>query len=47
MQYVFAIFILGLMVSLLVGKGVMMAHDHTAEELERMESERLGGDRKG
>ncbi len=47
MQYVFAIFMLGLMVSLLVAKGVMMAHDHTTEELERMERETLGGDRKG
>ncbi len=47
MQYLFAIFMLGLMVSLLVAKGVMMAHEHTAEELERMEREKLGVDRKG
>ena len=47
MQYVFAIFSLGLMVSLLVAKGVIMAQEHTAEELERMEREKLGGDRTG
>ncbi len=47
MEYVVTIFILGLMVSLLVGKGVMMAHEHTAEELERMEREKLGVDGKG
>ena len=47
MQYVFAIFSLGLMVSLLVAKGVIMAQEHTAEELERMEREKLGDDRTG
>lgn len=47
MEYVVTIFVLGLMVSLLVAKGVMMAQEHTAEELERMEGEKLGGDRKG
>jgi len=44
MEYVVTIFILGLMVSLLVAKGVMMAQEFTAEELERME--RLDGDGK-
>ena len=47
MQYVFAIFMLGLMVSLLVAKGVILAQEHTAEELERMGREKLGGDREG
>ncbi len=47
MEYVITIFLLGLMVSLLVCKGVMMAHEYTAEELERMEREKLGGDRNG
>ena len=47
MEYVVTIFILGLMVSLLVAKGVMMAQEFTAEELERMDRERLPIDCKG
>ena len=47
MEYVFAIFFLGLMVSLLVAKGVMMAQEFTAEELERIEREKLPVDRQG
>jgi len=47
MEYVITIFILGLMVSLLVAKGVMMAHEYTAEELERMKNEKLPADRGG
>lgn len=47
MEYIYAIFIIGLMVSLLVAKGVWMAQDFTAEELERMEREKLPVDRKG
>jgi len=46
MEYVVTIFVLGLMVSLLVAKGIMMAQEFTAEELERMERERLAADRK-
>ena len=40
-------FILGLVVSLLVAKGVILAQEHSAEELARMEMEKLGGDLKG
>ena len=40
-------FFLGLVVSLLVAKGVMMAQEHSAEELARMGMEKLGGDLKG
>jgi len=47
MEYVITIFFLGLMVSLLVAKGVMMAHEYTAEELERMEKEKLPTERNG
>ncbi len=47
MQYLCAIFFLGLMVSLLVVKGVIMAQEHTAEEMERMEREKLGGGGEG
>ncbi|MEP6668941.1 MAG: hypothetical protein ABJF10_07310 [Chthoniobacter sp.] len=46
MEYVTSIFIIGLMVSLLVAKGVMMAQEFTAEELERMEREKPTVDRK-
>lgn len=47
MEYVVTIFVLGLMVSLLVAKGVMMAHEFTTEELERMEREKLASEGKG
>ena len=46
MDYLFAIFGLGLMVSLVVAKGLMMAQEFTAEELERMKRETLPVDRK-
>jgi len=35
------------MISLLVAKGVMMAQEFTAEELERVEREKPSADRKG
>ncbi len=47
MEYAVTIFILGLMVSFLVAKGVMMAQEFTAQELERMDGEKLPGDPKG
>lgn len=47
MEYIVTIFILGLMVSLLVAKGVMMAHELTTEELERMETEKLAVNHRG
>ena len=47
MHYVLAIFFLGLMVSLLVAKGVIMAQEFTAEELKRIEEEKRPVDRKG
>lgn len=45
MQFVFFIFAFGVMVSLLVAKGVMMAHEYTGEELERLENEKRLDDR--
>lgn len=46
MQYLFFIFAFGVMVSLLIAKGVMLANEYTGEELERMENEKLSDDQK-
>ena len=47
MEYAVTIFILGLMVSFLVAKGVMMAQEFTASELERMDGEKRPGGERG
>ena len=46
MQIVFFIFAFGVMVSLLVAKGIMLAHEHTGLELEQEENKKLFGDLK-
>lgn len=42
MEYVISIFFLGLMVTLLVGKGLLAAQDFAKQELERQAEERSG-----
>jgi len=40
MDYAIAIFFLGLMVTLIVAKGIMMANDYATEDRQASESER-------
>lgn len=40
MEYAISVFILGLMVTALVGKGLLGAHDFAQEELKRQEEEK-------
>ncbi len=42
MEYVIPIFFLGLMVTLLVGKGLLAAQDFAKQELERQDQEKVG-----
>ena len=42
MEYVISIFFLGLMVTLLVGKGLLAAQDFAKQELERQATEKGG-----
>ena len=42
MEYIISIFFLGLMVTLLVGKGLLAAQDFAKQELERDAAERSG-----
>ena len=37
MALVFAVFLLGLMVTLVILKGVLQAHEYTKEELDKLE----------
>ena len=44
METIFVIFVLGVVVSLVVAKGVMQANDYASEELERQKTE-IPGDK--
>jgi hypothetical protein len=44
MEYVISIFLLGLIVTFIVAKGVMMSHEFAAAELERQAREEAGFD---
>ena len=45
MALIFSVFFLGLMVTLVIAKGVLQAHEYTKEELDKLED--AGQDQEG
>ena len=45
MALIFSVFFLGLMVTLVIAKGILQAHEYTKEELDKLEN--AGQDQEG